>query len=82
MFNQLYAIRIANMMSLITMTQTGKRYFRNEIILSKRSGAAEDAIADPELPDMNMVDHLKTGMGLGAGSAGRRSVLEEWEMLK
>ena len=32
-FDQMYAVRIANLVSLITLTQTGKRYFKNKIAI-------------------------------------------------
>jgi len=32
-FNQIYAIRLANIISIITLSQTGKKYFQNTISL-------------------------------------------------
>ena len=59
LFNQLHAVRIANVVSLVTMTQTGRRYFRNEILLSKNEGAVDPIFEKDAVPDLSISDHLK-----------------------
>ena len=79
LFDQLYAIRIANLISLLTITQTGKRYFRNEVLLKGGSSPGEDMREESgAMP--NLTDHLKQNFS-GQTSSGNRSIEEEWNYL-
>lgn len=45
-FLQIYAIRIANTLSFITLMQTGKRYYKNQISLKKSNQGSEEEAKD------------------------------------
>lgn len=67
------------MISLLTITQTGKRYFRNEVLLKGGSSPGEDMKGKAEdLP--NFSDHLKQNFTV-SNSAGNRTIEEEWDYL-
>ena len=59
LFDQLYAVRISNMVSVITMTQTGKRYFRNEIVLKQSSSGADGILQQADEGNPKFSDSLK-----------------------
>lgn len=65
-FDQLFALRIAGMVSLTTLAQTGKRFYRNKLHLEKRS--QESADEDPQSLLALLTDGKQPEAATGLGS--------------
>ena len=50
-YGQIYATRVANLISIITLGQTGKRYYKNQLN-KKQSSAEEEPKSDTLLTGM------------------------------
>ena len=60
---QVYAVRVANMVSVITLSQTGKRYYKNQRSLKEGSqGQVEEAKEEGEMQSL-----LKQTLGNARG---------------
>ena len=94
MFNQLYSIKIANLLSVITLAQTGKRYYQNTVYLQnavKTEGEEDDEEGEDSLAAIlkmkpaggettDQSSLMKQVMGMPGSSGANFDA--EWEMQK